>query len=260
LSGTGQTIPVAPYKYASLKLLAMHVNGNQTSGSADAITVTYVGGITQTFAQQYSNWSSPQNYPGESTAVTMAYRDLPGGTKGTGPYYIYGYAFALADWLPVQSISLPNDANFVIVAMDLTGMTLTTPAAANPSTVTGTTTSLSALATVPAGDASPLYTWAAVSTPAGAAAPTFSINGTTAAKNTTVTFYQVGSYTFRVEIEDPTSGLYLTSSVTVVVQPAPAAKAPVRTASPPVAGIAAVLEPATKKPRRHVGLIGTDLL
>ena len=44
----------------------------------------------------------------------------------------------------------------------------------------------------------------------------FSANGTNAAKNTTVTFIQAGSYTFQVTIKDA-SGLTVTSNVTVMV-------------------------------------------
>ena len=60
------------------------------------------------------------------------------------------------------------------------------------------------------------YTWSTTSVPAGASAPTFSVNGTNGAKDTTVSFSQAGSYTFQVTIADPSS-LTATSSVTVMV-------------------------------------------
>jgi hypothetical protein len=52
--------------------------------------------------------------------------------------------------------------------------------------------------------------------PAGAATPTYSVNGTNAAQNTTVTFYLAGSYTFQVTVKDP-AGLTATSSVSLTV-------------------------------------------
>jgi hypothetical protein len=94
--------------------------------------------------------------------------------------------------------------------------TVATPASASPSPVTGTTANLSVLGADDTGESSLTYTWSLVSGPAGAPAPTFSANGTNAAKNSTATFYQAGSYTFQVTITDP-AGLTATSSATVAV-------------------------------------------
>jgi hypothetical protein len=93
--------------------------------------------------------------------------------------------------------------------------TVVTPASTNTSTVTGKTANLSVLGADADGDAL-TYTWSLTSQPSGATTPTFSVNGTSAANNTTATFYQAGSYTFQVTITD-TSGLSVTSSVSVTV-------------------------------------------
>ena len=94
---------------------------------------------------------------------------------------------------------------------------MATAASATPNPVTGTTTVLSALgADVDTGEASLTYTWTATTVPSGATAPTFSVNGTNAAKSTTATFSKAGSYTFQVTITDPGS-LSVTSSVDVTV-------------------------------------------
>jgi len=53
--------------------------------------------------------------------------------------------------------------------------------------------------------------------PAGAADPTFSINGTNAAKDATATFSKAGTYRFQVTLTD-TDGMTATSSVDVVVR------------------------------------------
>ena len=52
--------------------------------------------------------------------------------------------------------------------------------------------------------------------PSGAAAPTFSVNGSNAAQNTTATFSAAGAYVFTVTITDP-GGMSVTSSVNVTV-------------------------------------------
>jgi hypothetical protein len=90
------------------------------------------------------------------------------------------------------------------------------PASANPNPVHGTTTTLSVLGSDAAGESSLTYLWSVTSAPAGAPTPTFSANGTNAAKSNTATFYKAGSYTFQVTLTDP-NGLTATSSVAVTV-------------------------------------------
>ena len=88
-------------------------------------------------------------------------------------------------------------------------------ATATPNPVTGTTAQLSVLGADGADESNIKYTWTA-SRPVGALAPTFSINGTNAAKNTTVTFKAAGVYVFTAALAD-TAGHTANSSVTVVV-------------------------------------------
>jgi hypothetical protein len=96
------------------------------------------------------------------------------------------------------------------------GPWVVTPASATPNPVTGTTTNLSVLGGDSGGASSLTYTWSVLSAPSGAKAPTFSINASNAAYNTTATFYAAGTYTFEATITD-TSGLSVTSDVTVTV-------------------------------------------
>jgi hypothetical protein len=95
--------------------------------------------------------------------------------------------------------------------------TVAQPAAATPDPVTATTSSLSVLGADDGGEGNLTYTWQATAEPTGAN-PTFSVNGTNAAKNSTVTFNRAGAYTFLVTITD-SGGLTTTSSVNVTVQP-----------------------------------------
>jgi Carbohydrate binding module (family 6)/Malectin domain/Fibronectin type III domain/Bacterial Ig-like domain (group 2) len=78
--------------------------------------------------------------------------------------------------------------------------TVATPATANPTIVSGTTTALSVLGADQAGESTLTYTWSETSGPSGV---TFGANGTNAAKNTTATFTQAGTYTFQTTISDP---------------------------------------------------------
>jgi hypothetical protein len=98
------------------------------------------------------------------------------------------------------------------------------PAAASPSSVSGTSAALSVLGRdFPAegGEASLTYTWSLASGPAPVA---FSPNGTNAAKNALATFAKAGVYTLVATITDA-NGIPATSSIAVTVVPTPTAVA-----------------------------------
>ena len=120
VSATGQTISLPAGQYASLQFLALAVNGNQAN---QTFTVNYADGTTQTFTQSLSDWFSPQNYTGESKAVTMPYRDNSNGTKDNRTFYVYGYSFSLDATKTVSSITLPNDANVKLLSVTLSTAT-----------------------------------------------------------------------------------------------------------------------------------------
>jgi hypothetical protein len=92
--------------------------------------------------------------------------------------------------------------------------TVATNAAATPSPVTGKTATLSVVGADDGGESNLTYTWGTTVTPPGAVA--FSINGTNAAKNTTVTFTKAGTYYFKVTITDA-AGLSAIDMVPVTV-------------------------------------------
>ena len=116
VSATGQTIALPAGQDASLALLATGVDGNQPNLT---FTVQYSDGTTATYTQSVSDWFAPQNYSGESEAVTMAYRDLSNGTKDNRTFFLYGYTFALNSAKTVSSLTLPNDADVELVAATL---------------------------------------------------------------------------------------------------------------------------------------------
>ena len=97
-------------------LLATRIEGNQAS---ETITVNYTDGTSSKFVQSFSDWFIPQKYLGESEGVAMAYRDFDNGTKDPRTFNLYSYRFALHPTKVVQSITLPNDANVVVLAVTL---------------------------------------------------------------------------------------------------------------------------------------------
>jgi hypothetical protein len=85
--------------------------------------------------------------------------------------------------------------------------TVANAAAAGANPVTSFSTTLSVLGTSNIYSASALtYHWVATAYPNGFAAPTFSVNGSNSAANTSVTLYQSGSYSFQATITDPGGG------------------------------------------------------
>jgi uncharacterized membrane protein len=110
------TVTLPAGQYSTLAMLGTGVNGNQAS---QTFTVTYTDGTTSTFTQSLSNWNTPQNYAGESKAVTMAYRDKSNGTKDNRTFYLFGYSFALNPAKTVSSITLPSNSNLVVLAITL---------------------------------------------------------------------------------------------------------------------------------------------
>jgi YVTN family beta-propeller protein len=108
------------------------------------------------------------------------------------------------------------ESNTISVITTATPPAIVTAAhvAANP--VRGTSTLLSVLGTDAAGAANLTYTWTTTSMPSGAPAPSFSADGTNAARNSIVSFGKAGTYTLTATITDP-AGLSVASSVTVTV-------------------------------------------
>ena len=113
---SGQTIMLPAGKFATLKLLATGVNGNQT---AQIFTVIYTDGTTSSFTQNLSDWCFPANYPGETNAVPGVYRDNSTGTIDVRPLYLYGYSFSLNSAKTVKSVTLPQNRNVVVLAATL---------------------------------------------------------------------------------------------------------------------------------------------
>jgi galactose oxidase len=110
------TIPLPTGSYPTLKLLATGVNGDQAN---QTFVVTYTDGTTSTFVQSISDWGTGANYAGESIALAMTYRLTPSKTTQNGPWHLYGYSFTLNSSKIVQSITLPNNRNVVVLAIAL---------------------------------------------------------------------------------------------------------------------------------------------
>ncbi|MGA2354306.1 MAG: hypothetical protein ABSG02_07410 [Terriglobales bacterium] len=108
------TLPAG--SYSTLNFLGNAVNGNLASQN---FIVTYTDNSTTTYTQSVSDWFTPQYYPGESVAVTTAYRDVYNGTKDNRTFLLYGYSFAINPKKTVKSLTLPApvSADNVVVVL-----------------------------------------------------------------------------------------------------------------------------------------------
>ncbi|HEX3446800.1 MAG TPA: FG-GAP-like repeat-containing protein, partial [Isosphaeraceae bacterium] len=116
VSAAGQGIALPACNDSALELLATGVNGNQAN---QTFTVTYTDGTTATFTQSISDWYTAQGYAGESTALSTAYRDTSGGTEQAGPFNVYEYTLPLDPTKAVSSLTLPEDGNALVLAIDV---------------------------------------------------------------------------------------------------------------------------------------------
>ena len=109
-----------------------------------------------------------------------------------------------------------HDGSIDNLLVDDAPPTIANPATASSTTVTSTSTNLSALAADHSGTSGLIYTWAATTLPAGVAAPIFSNNATNTAQNTTAYFTAAGNYVLTVTIAD-SYGVTTSSTVPISV-------------------------------------------
>ncbi len=130
ISSTGQTIALPGGQFTTLQLLATGIDGPLLSQS---LTVTYTDGTTSAFRQSFSDWYSgsgstpgPGQQPGESFAVVMPYRDEATGAQDNRGFNLYSYIFLLNATKTVQSLTLPNNHDVIVLAATLTTQSLGT--------------------------------------------------------------------------------------------------------------------------------------
>jgi Pro-kumamolisin, activation domain len=117
---SAKTVSLAQGQYSSISLLATGVNGGQIS---QVFKVTYTDGTVSTYTQSLSDWFRPQNFAGETKAMTMAYRDNGTGQRDNRTFYLYEYKLPLIATRTVSSITLPNNRNVVVLAASLVNAT-----------------------------------------------------------------------------------------------------------------------------------------
>ncbi len=144
---TSTTIPLPQGNFVALSLIGAATTTGQTN---QPFIITYTDGTTATTNFSLSPWTTSLGFPGESLVELNAYFNMGNGSRGTTTKVaLYGYQIALDSTRVVQSITLPNNRNVVIVAMSLSTST-------TPSAVPGTYVYTPPAGTVPAVGTIPL--------------------------------------------------------------------------------------------------------
>ena len=98
------------------KILAVGVEGNQEQ---QIFTVNYTDGTSSSFTQSLSDWAERGRFKGESVAAEMPYRLTAEGSKDANAFYAHAYSFALDSGKVAKSVSLPANANVLLLAATL---------------------------------------------------------------------------------------------------------------------------------------------
>ena len=134
------TIPLPAGKYATLDLLGAAAHGAQTN---QKFVVSYTDGTTTTITQSLNDWwgscsggvcVASQTFAGESVAMKMPYLVTPTGGKLNQVVYVYGYSFAINSAKTVKSLTLPDNRNVMVLAVDVSAKGAT-PVRVNLATV-----------------------------------------------------------------------------------------------------------------------------
>jgi hypothetical protein len=112
----GRPLALPAGRYGTLAFLATAVNGDQTD---QPFTVHYADGTRDKFTRSFSDWRASRDYPGETTAATMTYRNKNDGTRDNQACYLYLYRFPLNRDKTVSRVTPPNNPCIAILAIDL---------------------------------------------------------------------------------------------------------------------------------------------
>ena len=116
VAAASQTLALTPGHYDAVRLLGAATNGDQVG----VLTINYADGSSTTAVQRFDDWYYGATAPGETVAATVPYRNTGTGRDGAhGAFYLYGYELPVDRSRTVVGLTLPNNANIKILAVDL---------------------------------------------------------------------------------------------------------------------------------------------
>jgi hypothetical protein len=76
----------------------------------------YTDGTSTRFLEGFSDWFTPQNFPGEIDAVVMPDRNFADGSQDQRPFSLCAYVSRLNSSKTVRSITVPNNPDVLVLA------------------------------------------------------------------------------------------------------------------------------------------------
>ena len=189
---------------------------NQTPSSLANITpaTAFIApGATQTFTTAVFDQFA------KTMTTTATWTVSGGGSISSGGVFTAG-ATPGGPYTVTASIGATSTTAQVTVQDPSNQAPTVTSVTINPSPITGTTGTVSAVATDDGGESVLKYTWSTASKPSGSVAAGFSPNNNNAAKTSKVTFTSGGNYTLRVIVTDALN-LKSTNDLPVTVNKTP---------------------------------------
>ena len=116
VSCRGAEIALPAGNYASLWLLGAAVEGSQMGAD---FCRDLRGRLKRNSGAECQRLVHAAEFPRESRALKMTYRNMAGGDRDTRTFYVYTYGFRLDSAKAVKSITLPDNANVKLLAVTL---------------------------------------------------------------------------------------------------------------------------------------------
>ena len=115
-AASASTISLPAGKYSSLSLLG--AAGKQAELNQPFV-VTYSDGTSSTVRLNLSSWRLPQHFAGETIVAATTAANLADGSQQAGTFAVYGYQLALDATKTVQTLTLPQNTDVVVLAAGL---------------------------------------------------------------------------------------------------------------------------------------------
>ena len=109
----GQEIAVTQGAFGSVNLAGAAVYYGAQPNMI--VKLNYTDGTSENWTQSISDWGTPRQYAGETTLVTMPYRNEGDGTRDSRPVCLHSYSRAISQGKTLKSITLPLNQNVRIL-------------------------------------------------------------------------------------------------------------------------------------------------
>lgn len=113
---SAKTIKLPGGHYASIRLLATAVRGNQRQ---QVFTINYADGSSETPSLNLTDWAASSTYRRENEGIEVPYRLTGNGNVDDNPFHLWSYTLETDSAKELKSISLPENRNVLVIGVTL---------------------------------------------------------------------------------------------------------------------------------------------